>query len=367
MERNQIIGICGTDYEAMTKRLLEAADLAGIIGERTQRIALKPNLVVAKPASSGATTHPQIVAGTLDYLAAHGFENVRVMEGSWVGDKTGPAAEISGIAAVCRARGVPFCDLQKEPGVPAEAGGMKIALCRSLTETDFLVNLPVLKGHCQTVMTCALKNHKGVITNAEKRRFHALGLQKPIACLSALMPREFILADNICGDLDFEEGGNPVRMDRLFCCLDPVLCDAYACSVMGLRTEDVPYIGMAEKLGSGSADLARAQILSLGGEAPARTAPAGRAAALAKFVSPREACSACYGSLIYALSRLGAAGRLPENAPKICIGQGWRGEAGGIGVGACTGKCGKSLAGCPPTGAEMVRFLAENWKGGGRD
>lgn len=24
--------------------------------------------------------------------------------------------------------------------------------------TDFLINLPVLKGHCQTLMTCALKD-----------------------------------------------------------------------------------------------------------------------------------------------------------------------------------------------------------------
>ena len=34
-------------------------------------------------------------------------------------------------------------------------------------------------------MTCALKNLKGCLPDREKRRFHALGLTKPIAALGA--------------------------------------------------------------------------------------------------------------------------------------------------------------------------------------
>ena len=43
------------------------------------------------------------------------------------------------------------------------------------TDGILMINLPVLKGHCQTLITCALKNNKGLIPNAEKRRFHTLG------------------------------------------------------------------------------------------------------------------------------------------------------------------------------------------------
>ena len=32
---------------------------------------------------------------------------------------------------------------------------------------DFLINVPVMKGHCQTKITCALKNMKGLIPNSE--------------------------------------------------------------------------------------------------------------------------------------------------------------------------------------------------------
>lgn len=41
-----------------------------------------------------------------------------------------------------------------------------------------------------------------------------MGLHKPIAHLATVVPNDFILVDNICGDLDFEEGGNPVTMNR---------------------------------------------------------------------------------------------------------------------------------------------------------
>ena len=41
---------------------------------------------------------------------------------------------------------------------------------------DRLINIPVLKGHCQTAMTCSLKNLKGCIPNKEKQRYHREGL-----------------------------------------------------------------------------------------------------------------------------------------------------------------------------------------------
>ena len=36
-------------------------------------------------------------------------------------------------------------------------------ICDSALALDFLINDPVLKGHCQTKITCALKNMKGLI------------------------------------------------------------------------------------------------------------------------------------------------------------------------------------------------------------
>ena len=48
--------------------------------------------------------------------------------------------------------------------------GMELSVCRCVQDFDYLINVPVLKGHCQTRVTCALKNMKGLIPNKEKRR-----------------------------------------------------------------------------------------------------------------------------------------------------------------------------------------------------
>lgn len=365
MKTNQILTIHGTDYTAMTRKLLEKAELAGELPDREMHIGIKPNLVVAKAASSGATTHPDIVAGVIEYLQENGYRNLCVLEGSWVGDRTERAYAASGIGKICKDRKVPYFDLQKDTSQVYDIKGFQVKICDRAAALDYLINLPVVKGHCQTVMTCALKNHKGLIPNSEKRRFHTLGLHAPIAHLSAAFPKEFIVADNICGDLDFEEGGNPVTMNRIYCCKDPVLCDAFACETIGCGISEVPYITMAEHLGVGCSDLSRAEIIALneGWVENDTVHRSRRVERLAAYTCPREACSACYGALIYALGRLDREGALESGRPPVCIGQGYRGRTGdAIGVGHCTQGCSYSLGGCPPTAAEMIRFLRQNWK-----
>ncbi len=91
MRKNEILKIYGTDFAGMTLRLLEAADLAGMIRERTGMkepvsadpcVGSKPNLVTPSPAMFGATTHPEIVEGIIVYLQNHGFANLMICEGS---------------------------------------------------------------------------------------------------------------------------------------------------------------------------------------------------------------------------------------------------------------------------------------------
>ena len=90
--------------------------------------------------------------------------------------------------------------------------------------------------------------------------------------------------------------------------------------------------------------------------------PSGRVRSLSRYAAPKQACSACYGSLIYALDRLDEQGQTYGRREKICIGQGYKGQGGAIGVGVCTKGCERSLAGCPPKASDMVEFLKENWK-----
>lgn len=358
MNKEDILVVYGAQPKEMAKQLLEAAKLDELIGGREKRIGLKPNMVVGNPAGSGATTHPEIAAGVIEYLQSKGFRHIAIIEGSWVGDRTSYAYKVCGYYALADKYGVEIIDTQKDTWKSYDCKGMRIDICDSAMAVDFMINLPVLKGHCQTVVTCALKNNKGCIPNKEKRHFHSMGLHKPIAHLNTRVHNDFILVDAICGDLDFEEGGNPVQMNRMMAMRDPVLCDAYACDLLGHPLEDVPYIRMAESLGVGSADVAKANIIELNKPKAARKIKMSRKVEkLAAKAAPSDACSACYASLIHALGRLDEMGMLKRIKEPICIGQGYKGQTGNIGVGSCTCEFAKSLKGCPPKATDIVDFI----------
>lgn len=359
MKKNELHVIYGRNIEKMTYELMDTMHIADELTPE-MRIGLKPNFVVAKEASTGATTHPEIAEGILRYLQEHGCRNIFIMEGSWVGDQTKRAFKICGYEALAERYQVPLYDLKEDAYIERQAGDLKLHICRRpLLETDYLIDLPVLKAHCQTGMTCAMKNLKGCIPDAEKRRFHQLGLSKPIACLASVLRPQLVLVDAICGDLSFEEGGNPVHMDRLIAGVDPLLIDTYGASLLGFSPEEIEYIGLAAKMGVGSTDLASAELHEYHTEAKSGSIfqPTGRANQLARDVVADSACSACYGSLIHALQRIQESGGRPSRQ-KIYIGQGFRGKAmDGLGIGSCTSGFVKSLVGCPPTAKAIADFL----------
>ena len=359
MEKNEILKTYGTDYKQMTKTLLTEANLAADIPSPSARIGIKPNLVAPTPADYGATTHPEIVEGILEYLQEHGFFNFAILEGSWVGDRTEEAFEYCGYRALAERFGANLWDLQKDRSHKQDCAGMRLAVCDHVDDLDFLINVPVLKGHCQTKITCALKNMKGLIPNSEKRRFHAIGLHKPIAHLGAGIRQDFIVVDHICGDLDFEEGGNPVVCNCIMAAKDPVLVDTLVCRLFGYQVSDVPYVELAGKLGAGSTDLAHARICCLGPDQEPELSAGTKVVDVQDAVEEIESCSACYGSLVPALDRLRTEGLLEKLPGKIAIGQGYRGKCGRIGVGNCTSNFDFCVWGCPPDEEEIYLELKD--------
>lgn len=358
----------GTDGHKMARTLLEAQDAARLVPSGAP-VALKPNLVVARPASGGATTHPEIVAGAIEYLLDAGVaaRDITIMEGAWVGDSTRRAFEHCGYAALERRYGVGLVDLKGDETRAVDTPVGKIQICVRALEAGFLLNLPVLKGHCQTVMTCALKNLKGCLPDSEKRRFHTMGLHRPIAALAAVLRPALTLVDSLCGDPGFEEGGNPEVTNRMYIGEDPVALDVFGCDLLGIGPEEVPYIGMAAALGVGSATLDEGDVLEIGPDGkPLEAAEirAGQSTTRRRHANWRtlhpglrieedQACSACTASLAHALEKLAREGVDLSALPTIRIGQGFAGHTpeGGIGIGRCAGGIG-----CPPS-ADSVEAL----------
>lgn len=367
---NRIRVIYGNQAAEMAYAVLEAMGVAQEIeslGLRDPLIGIKPNLVVAQPSHWGATTSPELVAGVLRYLKERGFQRIVIMESSWVGECTEEAFKACGYEILQKQYEVQLVDLKKDNFEERDIDGYKLSICRLPLTVDYLINLPVLKAHCQTKITCALKNMKGCIPDAEKRRFHRLGLHRPIAYLNKALRPHLTVVDGIIGDLTHEEGGNPVRMGRVIAGRDPVLIDAYVAELLGYRVNEIPYIEMAAHLGVGRAELQAGDVVELNrveAQALEEIEPGFEVDRLRPWFQEKEACSPCVGGLVHALRRLEERGKLQDLPQNIVIGQGYKNRHGdGIGIGACSAGYTPCLRKCPPTAREIVNFL-ENYLAG---
>lgn len=362
MNKDSLFIMYGKDPKYMIQEILKEIDILKDIPDKDSLIGIKPNLVVAKPAELGATTSPELVEGLIIYLKSRGYNNIIILEGSWIGDRTSRAFKVCGYEKLSKEYNIPLIDLQRDEYKDYTVKNSTISICNQAMEVDYLINVPVLKGHCQTNITCALKNMKGCIPDREKRRFHTLGLHKPIAYLNKVLKQDLIIVDGIIGDLNFEEGGNPVQMNRVIVGKDPVLVDAYVAELLGYNIQDIPYIQLSEDIGVGSSKLIASNIIEINEDKSPMTIPKSRLVKeLSKYIEEDMACSACYGSLIHGLDRLKDRGQLYKIQEKIHIGQGYKGKnSTGIGIGICTKDFQKNLPGCPPKAKDIIDFLLEN-------
>ena len=353
----KIFEVFGQDAHNMTLSLMDAANVASRI-QKNASIVLKPNLVLDSSPENGATTHAGVLSGCVEYLLSHGFENICIAESSWVGAKTEQSFKACGYDEVCNKYNVPFYDLKKDSVETVNTPFRPMSVSRRILNADYLIDLPVLKGHCQTNMTCALKNLKGCLPDQEKRRFHSDGLMKPIAALASVVKPDLIIVDSLCGDLNFEEGGTPVQTDRMFLGFDAVQIDTYGCRLMGLSLDEVDYIRLAESWGAGSTSLSEDDIITLNSPEGVSTypEPSGQVRNLTKTVHQDRACSACFASLVRALYQCKEAS-IPIKE-EIFIGQGWRGrDVPGIGCGNCCCGADVCIKGCPPSPEQLLAFF----------
>ena len=169
---------------------------------------------------------------------------------------------------------------------------------------------------------------------------------------------DFIVIDHICGDLAYEDGGNPVIRNCVMAAVDPVLVDAYVCFLLDYETDDVEYVGLAERLGCGSADLSSLQLITVEGD-PGEDVPSRARLDVCDAVDDVDSCSACYAALVPVLERLRDEGLLDKLPGRIGIGQGHRGKSGEIGIGNCTSGFDICIKGCPPDEEDIYKALKE--------
>ncbi|NVM19934.1 MAG: DUF362 domain-containing protein [Candidatus Lokiarchaeota archaeon] len=207
----------------------------------SNEFVLKPNIVSRVKSGSGHITDLRIVESLIELLnEEYDAEKIIIPEGPTLLLKN-PMELFDYVGYTKLVKKFPNVSLVDIYQADFTNKGLNFAV-PELLEGRSLINLPVLKGHAQAGLTCAIKNLKGLLRQTDKKKFHSDGLDKNLATLVDLKP-ELTLVDAIKsveseGDLLTKK----YKFNLLICGKNPVIVDEVCSKLIGLGIEEIPYL-----------------------------------------------------------------------------------------------------------------------------
>jgi len=254
------VGIIRSSREDAKRQIVQLLALLGYTPKRTD-VLIKPNVVAPVPAERGVITDPVVVAGIVEFLLDHRCRIV-IAESSSVAQRTASVLQMTGYVELARRYGVELLDLEEAPRIKRNWEYGVIAL-PEIAYTHSYINVAKMKTHIGTRVSLGLKNQKGLVSHADKRRFHLQhDLDRAIFELSKVVSPELTIIDGIIAlEGDGPGGaGTPVDMQVLLAGSDIVQTDSVALQLMGFRpgeVEHVPVCAAIETVGVPLSDVQR--------------------------------------------------------------------------------------------------------------
>lgn len=208
----------------------------------TDRVLIKPNLVVPASPGSGVITDPKVARSLIRWLRDRGVREVVIGESPALTADVQECFRKCGYERLAREEGVELVDLDKAERTEIDWKFGKIDLPKLIFSHSY-INLAKLKTHVQTTVSLGLKNQKGLLLAKDKKKFHKLGLHEPISELSRVVKPELTIIDGlVCMEGDGPIWGKSRRLDVLVGGGDPVEVDLACLKIMGIPPEEVEHL-----------------------------------------------------------------------------------------------------------------------------
>jgi len=262
----------GEDVEMAIRK---AVSLAGGLEEIVtpgRKVLVKPNIASRDRSGIGKVTDARVTRAVTQMVLERRPKSVIIGEGSAVGydfpdlQDTMNALEESGTKEVARELRVPLVDLNvdahREVEIPHFLVMKSVKIAQAVLDSDVIVSVPVMKTHIRTGVTLSLKNMKGVMPGAEKKKTHRLGLDLAIVDLNWIVKPHFAVVDGLVGMeglWEYPEDCLPIGL--VGAGRDPVAVDSVFTQIMGIRPTDVMHLAYSEKRGLGTCDPAAIETL----------------------------------------------------------------------------------------------------------
>jgi uncharacterized protein (DUF362 family) len=233
------VGIVKADLHTVDEKVTEVLSLINYKPKR-EKIFIKPNVVNIRKPRTGVITHPRVVEALLKYFSNY---EVVIGEGSLIGTRTKEVFEKTGYMFLAKQYGVQLIDLNEADRVAInwKYGSIRIP---KILQTHEYINVPTMKTHIVTKVTLGMKNQKGLLSAADKMRFHKMGLHEPIKELARVVKPDVTLVDGIiCVEGDGPGlSGKPKKMDLIIAGTDMIEVENVCCQIMGFDAKEIEHI-----------------------------------------------------------------------------------------------------------------------------
>lgn len=245
------------------ERAFSLLDAAALI-RRGERVLIKPNFLMPKPAETAATTHPAVILETVRVLKDLGAKPCVGDSPAW-GTLNACIAALNLREPLIR-MGVPVVALNKPRRFDLD--GESVGISTVALEMDKIINLPKLKAHKQLGASFAVKNMFGCTPGKEKAYWHFARGKDDLAFARLIVEifRKLSPVLNLIDAVVAMQGpgplnGTPYPLGLLVAGQDPIACEYLCCEVTGIRPESLPILRAADALNFGPKSLSEVRVL----------------------------------------------------------------------------------------------------------
>ncbi|MBN2385090.1 DUF362 domain-containing protein [bacterium] len=236
-----------------------------------EKVLLKPNLLVGRPAEACVNTHPFFVRALVKRLLDY---RVRILIGdSPALGSTRRAVRKSGLERALVGLPVEYVEFNDSIRLDGIRGGTykNIEVARIVTEVEHIINLPKIKTHGQMVMTLAVKNLFGCVVGLRKQEWHLkAGMSQEnfadmLVELAAMIRPDLTIVDGIMGmEGNGPQNGDPVKIGLVVAGQDLSAIDRVILACLRVEPERVHTMVAAQKKSLG---FTKMDTIALEGEA----------------------------------------------------------------------------------------------------
>ena len=241
-------------FSGYSTSVTQALDAVGAASRLPQDglIILKPNLTNADPPP--VTTPVGTVEAVYQYCRARTTAEIAIGEGCGSG-VTADTYKANGYTDMAERHGLRLLDFNQEEVVLLKRNDtlqLKEFYLPAVARDAFIVSIPVLKDHCFTVTTIAMKNMFGLAPAAfyagswNKSKLHTPSTHRSVVDACLYKKPDLCVVDAVVALAGMHLSGTPKKLGLILAGFDPVAVDAAGSRLMGHDPRQIEYLSLAD-------------------------------------------------------------------------------------------------------------------------